>query len=99
MLMIGREMERAALRAALEAARRGRGQAMIILGEPGVGKSMLLEDLAATAISAGAIVLRGRAVEGAGTFRPFAEALMPRVRGRRYRCHRLSGPTARRWVD
>ena len=81
MLMIGREMERAALRAALEAARRGRGQAMIILGEPGVGKSMLLEDLAATATSAGATMLRGRAVEGAGTFRPFAEALMPRVRG------------------
>ena len=52
----------------------------MIIGEPGVGKSMLLNALSSYARETDATVLSGRAVEGAGTFRPLAEALMPPLR-------------------
>lgn len=78
--MIGRTSERAVLRDAFAAARSGRGEFVMITGEAGVGKSMLLTELATDARGAGVTVLTGRAVEGAGSYRPFAEALMPLAR-------------------
>ena len=54
---------------------------MVILGEPGIGKSALVTDLTAYAEDSGGVVLTGRATEGGGAYRPIAEALMPAVRG------------------
>ena len=78
--MFGRTSERAVLRTQLDRARSGHGQSVMIIGEPGIGKSMLLGDLARYAQAADVVVLTGRAVEGAGTLRPIAEALMPPLR-------------------
>ena len=78
--LIGRTSERAMLRDTLAAARSGRGGFVVITGEAGIGKSMLLSELAAEAQAADATVLTGRAVEGAGAFRPLAEALLPLAR-------------------
>lgn len=43
-MLVGREPERAQLVAALEAGRNGASRVLLITGEPGVGKSALLED-------------------------------------------------------
>ncbi|HJY45966.1 MAG TPA: AAA family ATPase [Propionibacteriaceae bacterium] len=78
--MIGRASEQLLLRDLLDQARSGHGQFLMIIGEPGVGKSMLLDALSSCARETDVTVLGGRAVEGAGTFRPLAEALMPPLR-------------------
>jgi DNA-binding CsgD family transcriptional regulator len=78
--MIGRAAEQVLLRDLLDQARSGHGQFLMIIGEPGVGKSMLLNTVSSYAREADVTVLSGRAVEGAGTFRPLAEALMPPLR-------------------
>jgi energy-coupling factor transporter ATP-binding protein EcfA2 len=78
--MIGRASEQVLLRDLLDQARSGHGQFLMIIGEPGVGKSLLLNTLSSYAREADVTVLSGRAVEGAGTFRPVAEALMPPLR-------------------
>ena len=78
--MIGRASEQVLLRDLLDQARSGHGQFLMIIGEPGVGKSMLLNRLSSYARETDVTVLSGRAVEGAGTFRPLAEALMPPLR-------------------
>ena len=80
MTLVGREPERATLRGPLDEATRGRGRLVVILGEPGIGKSALVADLTAYAVDSGAAVLTGRATERGGAYRPIAEALMPAVR-------------------
>jgi AAA ATPase domain len=47
--LLDREQERAALNDLVEAAGRGRGGALVLRGEPGVGLSTLVEDLVARA--------------------------------------------------
>jgi len=61
--LIGREAEVARLRAALEAARAGRGQLVAVLGEAGIGKTRLLTELASLAAQHGMAVLVGHAYE------------------------------------
>ena len=78
--MIGRASEQVLLRDLLDQARSSHGRFLMIIGEPGVGKSMLLNRLSFYARETDVTVLSGRAVEGAGTFRPLAEALMPPLR-------------------
>ncbi|MDN5917195.1 MAG: AAA family ATPase [Pseudonocardia sp.] len=51
------------------------GGVTLVLGEAGSGKTRLLDEVAARASSAGALVGRGHAVPGGGPFRPMAEAL------------------------
>jgi DNA-binding CsgD family transcriptional regulator len=45
------------------------------VGEAGIGKSRLLDEVAAAAAGLGLAVLRGRAVEGGGAYRAIAEAV------------------------
>ena len=63
---VGRNAEVLALRAALDGVLAGRGSLVLLVGEPGIGKSRLAEELSLLARGAGAEVLWGRAWEGAG---------------------------------
>ena len=74
---VGRERERADLRTAFEAAERGVGQFVAVAGEPGIGKSTLVDDFLAE-IATPAWIGRGRCSErlaGAEAHLPFLEAL------------------------
>jgi DNA-binding SARP family transcriptional activator len=64
--LVGRVQERAALAALVE----GPHRPILLLGDPGIGKSRLLGELAALAGAAGLEVLRGRGVE-AEQVRPY----------------------------
>jgi DNA-binding CsgD family transcriptional regulator len=84
-MVIGREVERARIDALLEAGRRGRTGVLVVVGEPGIGKTALLEDTVERA--AGMRVLRLTAVEAESAL-PFAGlhallhplvALLPRL--------------------
>ncbi len=75
--LVGRSDELAALTSALESTRQGRGQVVLISGEPGIGKTRLVEDLVSQA-SAGAVgVACGRADEGDGAppFWPWVQVI------------------------
>ena len=78
--LVGRAAERATVKRVLAAARRGRGGVLLITGEAGIGKSRMLEEAGRLAVDSGMTVLTGRAVEGGGTYRPIAEALLAHLR-------------------
>lgn len=61
--LVGRDAELAVLERALEALGDGRAAGVALLGEPGIGKSRLLRELAARARSRGHLVLEGRVAE------------------------------------
>ena len=63
MEIVGRARELALLETLLRAAGRGRGGAVDVTGEPGVGKTRLLAELAARAAQDGWLVLTGRGTE------------------------------------
>ena len=74
---VGRERERAELRGAFEAAERGSGQFVAVSGEPGIGKSTLVDDFL-SGIATPVWIGRGRCSErlaGAEAHLPFLEAL------------------------
>ena len=75
MVLQGRDMERARLAALADHARSGQAAVLVVLGEPGVGKSALLQDLVssqqAAADIAGVRVLRTHGVESESPL-PFA---------------------------
>jgi DNA-binding CsgD family transcriptional regulator len=54
----------------------------VITGEAGIGKTRLVTEWAELARNRGFVVLVGRAIEGGGSFRPLAQALMYAVRDR-----------------
>ena len=62
MQLLGRERERAALDRLMEAARDGYGGALVVHGEPGVGKTALLDDAVEKAMTLR--VIRSAGVEG-----------------------------------
>ncbi|HEV3292232.1 MAG TPA: AAA family ATPase, partial [Streptosporangiaceae bacterium] len=74
---VGRVGELAALTADLDAAVGGHGGVVLVVGEPGIGKTRLAEELAARAIGRGAVVLWGRCWEGAGapSFWPWVQVV------------------------
>src|SRR5215831_12320679 len=80
--LAGRKRESDALWTRFEAAATGRLNVFLIAGEPGIGKTSLLDTFAARATAAGARVLRGGASEAAGMppYLPFLEALGQHVR-------------------
>jgi predicted ATPase len=61
--LVGRVAEREAIGRSLGALRERRGGVVGFEGEPGIGKSVLLGELAARAEGTGCTVLRGRASE------------------------------------
>lgn len=75
--LIGRATEMDRLRQLLHEARRGRGTAALIVGEAGVGKTRLVEELEALAVRRDVKVLAGRAYETAQVlpFGPWIDAL------------------------
>lgn len=62
-VFIGRAAERAALRTLLDRAREGSGQAALVSGEAGIGKSRLLAEISADAVRLGFLHLEGRCSE------------------------------------
>jgi class 3 adenylate cyclase/tetratricopeptide (TPR) repeat protein len=74
---VGRGKEMARLQARLDEARAGHGGLVMLVGEPGIGKSRTIEEFAEQARVGGALVLAGRCFEGewAPPYAPFAEAI------------------------
>lgn len=74
---VGRDAELAQLDTALDAALGGQGRLVLVAGEPGIGKTRLLQEFAAAARRVGALVLFGRCLEGAWVppYHPFVEAV------------------------
>ncbi|HLM49101.1 MAG TPA: BTAD domain-containing putative transcriptional regulator, partial [Solirubrobacteraceae bacterium] len=80
---VGRDRELGELAAALGEALAGEGRLVLISGEPGIGKSRLLDELAGEAADRGARVLVGRCWEagGAPAYWPWVQVLRAYVAG------------------
>lgn len=80
--LIGRQRELAQVREHLGIAQKGRLTAVLVEGDPGIGKTHLLNSAADTAAREGMRVLRGGASDAAGMppYLPFLEALDPYIR-------------------
>jgi DNA-binding CsgD family transcriptional regulator len=72
--LVSRRAELAVLIGAIDAASAGRGEAVLLTGEAGVGKTRLLVEARREAERRGVMVLRGRAVESGGAYRPLVDA-------------------------
>jgi DNA-binding CsgD family transcriptional regulator/tetratricopeptide (TPR) repeat protein len=100
--LAGRRVQWARLWSAYCQARDGTGRVALLAGEPGIGKSRLLHELAAQSENVGAVVLRGSASDGEHMpeYLPFLEAL-----GRSFRLvsdrelQHLVGPNASMLLD
>jgi class 3 adenylate cyclase/tetratricopeptide (TPR) repeat protein len=81
---VGRQEEVTQLRRCLEEAIHGQGSLVLVAGEPGVGKTRLLSELAIDSADRGLQVLTGHAyeTEGMPPYLPFIEALNQHTRGR-----------------
>src|SRR5829696_2492829 len=77
--LVGRDAELATLRGALEAARAGSARVVALAGEPGIGKTRIVDEAAAEAGAGGAAVVRGRADEESRAYGPWRAALRPLV--------------------
>ena len=91
--MVGRTQEFAVLRDAFESASAGGVSHVIVEGEPGIGKTRLLEVAAATTEQHGMHVIWGHCREGGGTpsMWPWVQAI-----GRLIHC--LNGATRDKWL-
>src|SRR5947209_11157315 len=80
--LFGRRHELAALWSQLEATIAGRLHVALVAGEPGIGKTRLLQEIAEGAGQVGALVLRGgaSAAEAMPPYLPFLEALGSYIR-------------------
>ena len=74
---VGRQSQVKRLSARLEEATNGRGSIVMLRGEPGIGKSRLLEEFSDLARHSGATVLRGACYDGEwqAPYSPFSEAV------------------------
>jgi predicted ATPase len=81
-LLIGRQRELTSLLRHVEAARDGHPGVALIVGAAGIGKTRLLDELAARAAGSGGRVLRGGGseTEGMPPYLPFLEALGQHIR-------------------
>ncbi|MBD0349508.1 MAG: AAA family ATPase, partial [Thermoleophilia bacterium] len=82
-VFVGREAELAALGEGLEAALAGHGRLFLLVGEPGIGKSRLAEEVARRANERGATLLVGRCWEagGAPAYWPWVQSLRSYIEG------------------
>jgi predicted ATPase len=82
LLLIGRQRESASIWSALESAVNGRLTVTLVEGEPGIGKTRLLDSIAGRTAQTGVKVLRGGASEAEGMppYLPFLEALGQHIR-------------------
>jgi len=85
-VLVGRDTETAVLHAALAAAVNGSGSLVLLTGEPGIGKSRLVREVASQAIAGAATVATGRAVPASSStpYRPLTEALLQLLRDRSF---------------
>ncbi len=83
-VVVGREAELGALRAALSAAADGAGSLVFVTGEAGIGKSRLVREVASDARARDVAVAAGRAVPGGAStpYRPLTQALLQALRDR-----------------
>src|SRR6478736_238678 len=72
--LIARELELSTAVGVVQAAAHGHGGGIVVTGEAGIGKTRLLREVRAEAERQGLPVLRGRAVESGGAYRPLVEA-------------------------
>jgi DNA-binding SARP family transcriptional activator len=81
-VFVGRERELAQLESGLEDALAGHGRLFLLVGEPGIGKSRLAEEVLRLAGRRGARVLVGRCWEagGAPAYWPWVQAVRPYLR-------------------
>jgi eukaryotic-like serine/threonine-protein kinase len=81
-VFVGRERELEDLKEGLEEALGGRGRLLLLVGEPGIGKTRTAEELATYAGVRGAKVHWGRSHEGEGApaYWPWAQAIRSYVR-------------------
>ena len=81
--LVGRDVERARIAAALRDAAGGRARTVLLGGEAGIGKSRVLNAAIEAARADGAVILLGGCIglaEGSLPFAPIVEALRPLVR-------------------
>ena len=99
--LTGRHKELHQLWNLFEASMTGRTHVVFVSGEPGIGKSRLLQEMAIRAEEVGAIVLRGGASEAEGMppYLPFLEALGGYIRAAPREQLRAQAQEARRLAD
>jgi DNA-binding CsgD family transcriptional regulator len=76
-MLIGREEERARIDRLLESARSGRSGSLLLVGDPGIGKTALLDHVAAQATDMRVLRARGMESESDLLFAGLAELLAP----------------------
>ena len=76
-VFVGRQRELGELRAALEESLAGRGRMVMLMGEPGIGKTRTAQELASYAQERGAQVYWGRCYDesGAPPYWPWVQAI------------------------
>ena len=79
-MLVGRDLETAHLAGLLERARHGSSASLVVRGEPGVGKSALLEELVAGAGEALVLRTQGLEVEAPLAFAALHRLLLPVMR-------------------
>src|SRR6266404_1225339 len=81
-VFVGRHDELVELRAGLEDAVTGGGRFFLVVGEAGIGKTRLVEELAREAAERGHLVLWGRCWEGEGAppYWPWIQAIRASLR-------------------
>jgi DNA-binding CsgD family transcriptional regulator len=79
---VGRDREFNALKSSLSAALAGRGRVVVLVGEPGIGKTRTAQELATYAETMGARAISGRCYEGAGapSYWPWIQAIRAYLR-------------------
>ena len=84
---VGRQRELEELKAALEESLAGRGRLVMLVGEPGIGKTRTAQELASYSERRGAQVLWGRCHDQPGMlpFWPFVQAIRSYVRNQQPR--------------